>query len=166
MQGSHKEGEFRQLEIWTWKSYIKLPILHNSKWAKTSRGFFMEYLRIIGANKYQRGAPRWAQPTWARQEAQACPGGCCPPRPTSDAHLLVYKSFLPRKNKEEAFGTESAISSQNLGRSTFALRRSDSAGGTFVPEGEIIVIIITNNSPILGRAMFINIFTAPTPLKP
>ena len=30
--------------------------------------------------------------------------------------------------------------------------------GNFTPEGEIIVIIITNNSPILGRAISINIF--------
>ena len=37
--------------------------------------------------------------------------------------------------------------------------------GTSLPEGEIIVIIITNNFPILGRVIFINIFTAPTPLK-
>ena len=45
-----------------------------------------------------------------------------------------------------------------LGRSTFALRRSDSVEGTSLSEGEIIVIIITNNSPILGRAISINIF--------
>ena len=49
--------------------------------------FFMEYLRIIGANNYQRGPTRWAQPTWV------CPGGLCSPRPTSGAHLLVYRSF-------------------------------------------------------------------------
>ena len=60
----------------------------------------MEYLRNIGANNYQRGATRWAQPTWAR------PGELWPRRPTSGAHLLVYKSFLPRKNKEKTFGTE------------------------------------------------------------
>ena len=30
--------------------------------------------------------------------------------------------------------------------------------GTSLPEGEIVVIIITNNSPILGRAISINIF--------
>ena len=55
-------------------------------------------------------------------------------------------------------GWSAAVSRRNLGRSTFALRRSDSAGGTSLPEGEIIVIIITNNSPILGRAISINIF--------
>ena len=32
--------------------------------------------------------------------------------------------------------------------------------GNFPPGGEIIVIIITNNSPILGRAISINIFTS------
>ena len=48
--------------------------------------FFMEYIRNIGANKYKRWPTRWAQPT-------PRPGGLCPPRPTSGAHLLVYKSF-------------------------------------------------------------------------
>jgi len=155
MKGIHKEGEFRQLEIWTWKSYVKLPILHNSKWAETSRGIFMEYLINIGANKYQRRATRWAQPTWARL------GGYCPPRPTSGAHLLVYKSFWPRKKiRREHSGRSAAASRRNLGRRTFALRRSDFAGGTSDPEGGIIIIITTNNSPILGRAMFTNIFNS------
>ena len=121
--------------------------------------FFMEYLKNIGANNYQRGPTRWAQPTWARQGAQACPGGLCSPRPTSGAHLLGYKSFLPRKKIRRGLsGWSSAVSRRNLGRSTFALRRSDSAGGTSLPEGEIIALIITNNSPILGRAISINIF--------
>jgi hypothetical protein len=57
-------------------------------------------------------------------------------------------------------GQITAVSRQNLGRSTFALRRSDSAGGTSLPEGEIIVIIITINSPILGREISINIFNS------
>ena len=43
MQGIHKEGEFRQLEIWTWKSYVRPPILHSSKQAETS----WRFLRII-----------------------------------------------------------------------------------------------------------------------
>ena len=60
LQGTHKEGEFRQLEIWTWKSNVRPPILHNSKQAETSQGFFMDYFRIIGANNYQRGPTRWA----------------------------------------------------------------------------------------------------------
>ena len=116
----------------------------------------------IGANNYQSGPTRWAQPTWARQGAQARPGGLCPPRPTSGAHLLVYKSFLPRKIRRWLSGQSAAVLRRNLGRSTFALWRSDSAGGTSLLEGEIIVIIITNNSPILGRAISINIFNNTT----
>jgi len=159
MQGIHKEGEFWQLEIWTWKSYVRPPTPHNSKQVETSRRFFMDYLRNIWANNYQRGPTRWAQPTWARQGAQARPGGLCSPRPTSGAHLLVYRSFWPRKkNKERTFGMERRCLEANLGRSTFALRRNDSAGRTSLPEGEIIVVIITNNSSISRRAISINIF--------
>ena len=94
MQGTHQEGEFRQLEIWTWKSYIRPPILHNSKQAETSRGFFIEHIRIIGANNYQRGPTRWAQPTWAHQDPQARPGGLWsprgPPSLTSSSHIITY----------------------------------------------------------------------------
>jgi len=64
------------------------------------------------------------------------------------------------KIRERLSGWSSTISRQNLGRRTFALRRSDSAEGTSLPEGEIIVIIITNNSPILGRANSNNIFNS------
>ena len=160
MQGIYKGGGFWQLEIWTWKSYVKLPILHNSKQAETSRRFFMDYLRNIGANKYQRGPTTWAQPTWACQGAQARLGGLCSPRPTSGAHLQVYRSFWPRKISRGLSGWSAAVSRRNLGRSTFALRRSDSTEGTSLPEGEIIVIIITKNSPILGIAISINIFNS------
>ena len=47
-----------------------------------------------------------------------------------------------------------------LGRSTFALRRSCSAGETSLREGEIITIVITND-PLIGRgSVSINIFTS------
>ena len=119
----------------------------------------MEYLRIIGANNYQRGPTRWAQPTWACQGAQARPGGLCSHKPTSGAHLLVYKSFRPRKKIRRGLsGRSVAASRRNLGMSMFALRRSDSVGGTSLPEGEIIVIVITNNPLIFGREISINIF--------
>ena len=53
------------------------------------------------------------------------------PRLTSGAHLLVYKSFWPRKKiRRWLLGWSTAASRRKLGRSTFALRRSDSAGGT------------------------------------
>ena len=115
-------------------------------------------MRRIGANNYQRGPTRWAQPTWARQDPQACPVGCAHPGPPPVPIFWYISHFDPEKIRGGLSGRSAAVSRRNLGRSTFALRRSDSAGGTSLPEGEIIVIIITNNSPILGRAISINIF--------
>ena len=40
------------------------------------------------------------------------------------------------------------------------LRLSYSAGDTSLREGEIVTVVITNNSSILGTAIFINIFTS------
>ena len=114
--------------------------------------------RIIGADNYQRGPTRWAQPTLARQGAQACPGGLCSPSPTSGPIFWYISHFDLEKIRGGLSGRSASASRRNLGRSTFALRRSDSAGGTSLLEGEIIIIIITNNSPILGRAISINIF--------
>ena len=95
----------------------------------------MEYMNNIGANKYQRGPTRWAQPTWACQGAQARPGGLSPPRPTSGAHLLVYKSFLPRKNKEKAFGTERGCLEAELGQENFCPPAERFCRGNFPPGG-------------------------------
>ena len=95
----------------------------------------MEYLRIIGANKQQRGATRWAQPTWARQAAQARPGGLQPPWSTSSAHLLVYKSFLPRKNKEKTFGAERRRLEAELGQEHFCPPAERFCRGNFPSEG-------------------------------
>ena len=46
-----------------------------------------------------------------------------------------------------------------MGRSTFALRQSDSAGDTSLREGEIEAIDITNDPLIMGGPIFFNIFT-------
>ena len=47
-----------------------------------------------------------------------------------------------------------------LGQEHFCPPKERFRQGNFPPEGEIIVIIITNNSPILGRAISINIFNS------
>ena len=126
----------------------------------------MEYIRNIGVNKYQRGPTRWAQPTWARQGAQRALVGCAHPGPPPVPIFWYISHFDLQKMRRGLSGRSAAVSRRNLGRSTFALRRSDSAGGISLPEGEIIVIIITNNSPILGRAISINIFNITNSLKP
>ena len=158
MQGIHKEGEFRQLEIWTWKSYVRPPILHNSKQAETSRRFFIKYMRNIGANNYQRGPLGGHNPPGRAREPRRALVGCAHPGPPSVPIFWYISHFDLEKIRRGLSGRSAAVSRRNLGRSTFALRRSDSAGGTSLPEGEIIVIIITNNSPILGREISINIF--------
>ena len=76
MQGIHKQGEFRQLEIWSWKSYVGLPILHNSKQVETSWRFFMYYLRIIGENNYQRGPLGGHNPPRHAREPKRALVGC------------------------------------------------------------------------------------------
>ena len=114
----------------------------------------MEYLRNTGANKHQRGPPGGHNPP-----GRALVGcGLLGPPPVP---IFWYISHFDLEKIRRGFsGRSTAVSRRDLGRSTFALRRSDSAGGTSLPEGEIIVIIITNNSPILGRAISINIFTS------
>ena len=41
---------------------------------------FLDQKTPDGPEKHLVGCPEGAQPTRARQEAQACPGGLCPPR--------------------------------------------------------------------------------------
>ena len=48
---------------------------------------------------------------------------------------------------------------EELGQEHFALRRSNSAGGTSLPGG-IKAIVITNNPLIVEGPIFINIFTS------
>ena len=70
------------------------------------------------------------------------------------------RSFYLEKNKERTFGTECRRLKAELGRSTFALRWSDSAGDTSLREGEIETIVITNNPLIMGGPISINIFNS------
>ena len=92
-------------------------------------------MRIFGANKYQRGPTRWAQPTWERRGPQARPGAWCPPRPTSGAHLLVYKSFLLGKNEERTFGTKRRRLKAELGQEHFCPLAEQFFRGNFPPRG-------------------------------
>ena len=62
-----------------------------SKCNETSRRIFMDQKTNSGTKKHLGGAPRGAQPTRAHQEAQACPGGLCPPRVPPRTTSLLYK---------------------------------------------------------------------------
>src|SRR3990170_2689951 len=58
---------------------------------------FSEYLRISGANNIKGRCPRWAQPTWARQDPQARPGGLWSPR--GPPHLSLHPTSSPTSRK-------------------------------------------------------------------
>ena len=120
----------------------------------------MEYLRNIGANNYQRGPPGGHKPPGRTREPKRALVGCAHPGPPPVPIFWYIGHFDLEKIGRGLSGQSSTVSRRNLGMTTFALGRSDSAGGTSLPEGEIIVIIITNNSPILGRAISINIFNS------
>ena len=97
-----------------------------------------------------------------QQGAPGPPGrtlmGCAQPGPPPVPTFWYKVSLDLEKIRGGLLGRSATASRQNLGRSTFALRRSDSAGGTSLPEGEIKAIVITNTPLIFGRPIFINIF--------
>ena len=59
---------------------------------------FSEYLRIFYANNIRGGCTRWAQPTWARQQPQARPGGLWSPHGTPHLPLHTTSSLTSRQN--------------------------------------------------------------------
>ena len=69
-------------------------------------------------------------------------------------------NFDLEKNKERTFGTKRRRLEAELGQENFCPLVERFRRGTSLPEGKIIFIIITNYSPILGRAVSINIFTS------
>ena len=80
------------------RSKYQRPILHNSKSPETPRKLFLEIIKNIEQKKYQRGPRPWPS-GWGR--APCLVGPCWP----SDAHLLLYEVFRPKKNQKQAFRT-------------------------------------------------------------
>ena len=104
------------------------------------------------------GPPGGHNPRGRAREPRRALVGCAPLSPPPVPIFWYISHFDLEKTGRGLSGWSTAVKRRNLGRSTFALRQSDSAGGTSLPKGETIVIIITNNSPILGRAISVNIF--------
>ena len=75
---------------WNKKMTKKIKVLRMPEKFDT---IFSEYLRIFGANNIRGRCTRWAQPTWAREDAQARSGGLwspCGPSLISSYHLSTY----------------------------------------------------------------------------
>ena len=88
----------------------------------------MEYLRIIGAHKYQRGPPGGHKsPGRARRPRRALVGAALLGPPSVPLFWYISQFDL-EKIRKGLLGRSAAASRRNLGRSTFALRRSDFAG--------------------------------------
>ena len=97
----------------------------------------MDYWRNIGANKHHRG------PLGGHNPCGRALVGCGLLGPPPVPIFWYISHFDLEKIRRGLSGQSAAVSRRNLGRSTFTLRRSDSAGGTSLPEGGIIVIIVT-----------------------
>ena len=90
----------------------------------------MDYLRIIGENKYHRGPPGGHNPPrHARMPKRALVGAALLGPPL--VPLFWYIShFDLEKVRSGLLGRSATVSMRNFGRSTFSVRRSDSAGRT------------------------------------
>ena len=122
-------GEFWQLEIWAWKSYVRLPILQNSKEAETPRRIFMEYMMNIGANKYRSGPPGGHNPPGRAREPRRALVGCAHPGPPPVPIFCYISHFDLEKIRRGLLGWSAAVSRRNLGRSTLP-------SGGVIPPGE------------------------------
>ena len=165
MQGSHKEGEFRQLEIWTWKSYVRPPILHNSKQAETSRRIFLIIWGILEQISTRGGPQGGYNPPGRAREPRCALVGCAHPGPPPVPIFWYISHFDLEKIGRRLLGWNAAVSRRNLGRSTFALKRSDSVGGTSLPGGKSSSSSPTT-LPSWGGKSPSTSSTTPTPLKP
>ena len=120
----------------------------------------MEYLRIIGSKKYQRGAWMGPPPTRARQAPLARPSGWWAAQPTSGALLLVYHRLLPGKNQERTFGMKRRRLEAELGQEHFCPPVERFRRGNFPPGGGNHRHHHHQQLSHLGGVIFINLFNS------
>ena len=81
----------------------------------------MEYIRIIGANNYQRGPPGGHNPPGRAREPRRALVGCAHPGPPPVPIFWYISDFDLEKIRGRLSGRSAAVSRRNLGRSTFPL---------------------------------------------
>ena len=77
--------------------------MHSSKSPETSQKLFREHIKNIERKKFQRGGTPWPRGWGGALPPWAPPASWAPWWP-SDAHLVVYEVFRPRKNNKQALG--------------------------------------------------------------
>ena len=142
------------------------PILHNSKWAETSWRFFMDYLRNTRANKHQGGPPGGHNPPGRAKPPRRALVGCAHPGPPPVPIFWYISHFDLEKISSGLSGRSTAVSRRNLGRSTFALRRSDSTRETSSRRGKSSPSSSPTTLPSWGGQSPSTSSTSPYPLKP
>ena len=156
-----QEGECRQLEFWTEKEQIwETHSAQLQKFWKFTENYFGIYKKY-----WAKKVPEGTHQVATRVGGAPYPPGCAPLRRGPPGRPLVpifcyLKSFTLKKIIGKLSGRNSAATRRNLGGANLGLWQSCSAGETSLREGEIIAIVITNNSPILGRAISSNIFNS------
>ena len=98
LQGSHEEGECRQLGFCVGKgANIRDLFFTTPKVLKLHESQFWNILKILGEESTRGGPPRSHEgggrplPPWARSPASWAS------RQASDAHVLLYGDFFPEK---------------------------------------------------------------------
>ena len=120
----------------------------------------MEYMKNIGANKYQKGPPGGHNPPGHTREPRRALGGCALLGPPPMPIFWYISHFYLEKNKENAFGMERCSLEAKLGQEHFCPPVERFCRGNLPPGGG-------NHRPHhhqqlshLGRAISINIFNS------
>src|SRR3954465_12896788 len=96
---------------------------------------FMEYMRIIGANKYQRGPPGGHNPPGRARQPRHALVGCGHPGPPPVPIFWYIGHFDLEKNKERTFGMERHCLESELGQEHFCPPAERFCRGNFPPGG-------------------------------
>ena len=113
------------------------PILHNSKTPENLRKIILEYIKILGDIKYQRGPTRRPQ-AWGRAlPPRRAPGAYGTPGRPLVPIFCYMMSFDLEKMRRKLSGRSATVSRRNLGGTNLGVRRSCSAGKTSLREGSI-----------------------------
>ena len=118
----------------------------------------MEYIKYAGERILEGDPPGSEKPRVRALPPRERPQGCsAPARPPG----TIFSYMLPfdlEKYRRKGFEMKHYRLEAESSRSTYALRRSDSALKTSLREGKIEAMVITNNPLIVRGPIFINIF--------
>lgn len=167
MQGFTQRGRIPAAGILDLNKHIRDTISAHLQWSWN----FTEIIFGINKKYWIKELPEGATLVGTRhQGAPGPPGralvGCAllVPRPVPIFWYII--TFDLEKIRGGLSGWSTAVSRRNLGRSTFALRRSDSASGTSLPEGKSKPSSSPTPLSSLGGQYWSTSSTAPSPLKP